>query len=209
MGGGPPDLINSVCRAGNRRARGDGELPACGGSTAKGMNVMGLNNSNILLETGTNEIEIMEFTIDENLFGINVAKVREIMMVAPVKPMQNANQYVEGIFKPRDKVLTVINLGSYLNLGDSEKPDRDIFIIAGFNSSEYAFHVHTVVGIARISCTQMRKPPRQRGLGQARGFGRADEAAGLHDAGEQDQVVGVQGKRRHARGLSRKRDCRC
>ena len=35
-------------------------------------------NHEILLETGTNEIEIMEFTIDGNLYGINVAKVREI-----------------------------------------------------------------------------------------------------------------------------------
>ena len=34
----------------------------------------------ILLETGTNEIEIMEFTINDNLYGINVAKVREIML---------------------------------------------------------------------------------------------------------------------------------
>ena len=44
----------------------------------------------ILLETGTNEIEIMEFTIDGNLYGINVAKVREIMMSAPVKPMPSS-----------------------------------------------------------------------------------------------------------------------
>ena len=36
-------------------------------------------NHEILLETGTNEIEIMEFTIDGNLYGINVAKVREIL----------------------------------------------------------------------------------------------------------------------------------
>ena len=34
------------------------------------------NKDGILLETGTNEIEIMEFTIDGNLYGINVAKVR-------------------------------------------------------------------------------------------------------------------------------------
>ena len=114
--------------------------------------------SEILLESGINELEIMEFTIGEELFGINVAKVREIMMIEPVKPMQKANQYVEGIFKPRDKVLTVINLASYLGLGQSDKPERDIYIIAGFNNSEYAFHVHTVVGIDRISCTQMRKP---------------------------------------------------
>ena len=45
------------------------------------------NKDGILLETGTNEIEIMEFTIDGNLYGINVAKVREIMLSAPVHPM--------------------------------------------------------------------------------------------------------------------------
>ncbi|NLH01663.1 MAG: chemotaxis protein CheV [Clostridiales bacterium] len=112
----------------------------------------------ILLESGINELEIMEFTIGDQLFGINVAKVREIMMVEPVKPMQKSNQYVEGIFKPRDKVLTVINLAAYLELGPSPKPERDIFIITGFNNSEYAFHVHTVVGIDRIYGTQLKKP---------------------------------------------------
>ncbi|NLV86554.1 MAG: chemotaxis protein CheV, partial [Clostridiales bacterium] len=47
--------------------------------------------SEILLESGINELEIMEFTIGSQLFGINVAKVREIMMVEPVKPMQKSN----------------------------------------------------------------------------------------------------------------------
>ena len=55
----------------------------------------------ILLESGTNEIEVMEFTINENLYGINVAKVREIIMNAPVKAMPHAHPAVEGIFKPR------------------------------------------------------------------------------------------------------------
>ena len=44
----------------------------------------------ILLESGTNEFEIMEFTIAGETFGINVAKVLEIMMVCPVKRMQKA-----------------------------------------------------------------------------------------------------------------------
>lgn len=117
-----------------------------------------IRQSEILLESGINELEIMEFTIGNQLFGINVAKVREIMMVEPVKPIQKSNQYVEGIFKPRDKVLTVINLASYLELGASDKPERDIYIITGFNNSEYAFHVHTVVGIVRIQCSQLKKP---------------------------------------------------
>ncbi len=58
------------------------------------------NKDGILLETGTNEIEIMEFTIDGNLYGINVAKVREIMLSAPVHPMPHAHPAVEGIFNP-------------------------------------------------------------------------------------------------------------
>ena len=61
-------------------------------------------------ESGTNEIEIMEFTIDGNLYGINVAKVREILISAPVKHMPHAHPAVEGIFKPRDVVITVVEI---------------------------------------------------------------------------------------------------
>ena len=56
--------------------------------------------TDILLESGTNEIEIMEFTIYGELYGINVAKVREIMMSDKVKPIPHAHPSVEGIFKP-------------------------------------------------------------------------------------------------------------
>ena len=76
----------------------------------------------ILLESGTNEIEIMKFTIGGNLYGINVAKVREIMISAPVKPMPHAHAAVEGIFKPRDAVLTVVDLPKYL--GDSREKNQ-------------------------------------------------------------------------------------
>lgn len=112
----------------------------------------------ILLESGTNELEIMEFTIAGEVFGINVAKVKEIMMAQPVKPMQKSHPDVEGIFKPRDTVITVIDLTNYLHLPASTNPEHDIFIITSFNNMDFAFHVHTVVGIDRISWTKMKKP---------------------------------------------------
>jgi two-component system chemotaxis response regulator CheV len=117
-----------------------------------------VNQTNILLESGTNELEIMEFTIEDELFGINVAKVKEIMMASPVKPMQKAHPVIEGIYKPRDQVITVIDLSKYLNLSPSTHPEKDIFIITNFNQQDFAFHVHTVVGIDRISWTKMQKP---------------------------------------------------
>lgn len=116
------------------------------------------NSSKILLESGTNEIEIMEFTIDGNLYGINVAKVREIMMPEKVKPMPHVHPAVEGIFKPRDMVMTVIDLPKYLNENASKKGDKDLFIVTNFNKMNLAFRVHTVEGIVRISWADIQKP---------------------------------------------------
>lgn len=115
-------------------------------------------NHEILLETGTNEIEIMEFTIDGNLYGINVAKVREILMSAPVHPMPHSHPAVEGIFKPRDIVITVVDLPKYLSGREEEKGNKDLFIITNFNQMHIAFRVHTVVGISRISWQDIQKP---------------------------------------------------
>lgn len=115
------------------------------------------NKHGILLESGTNEIEVMKFTIGGNLFGINVAKVKEIMISAPVKPMPHAHPSVEGIFKPRDMVITVVDLPKYLG-AESPKGEKDIFIITNFNKMFIAFRVHTVDRISRISWTDIQKP---------------------------------------------------
>lgn len=112
----------------------------------------------ILLESGTNEIEIMEFTIYGELYGINVAKVREIMMSDKVKPIPHAHPAVEGIFKPRDLLLTVIDLPYYLTGSKGEKQAKDLFIITNFNKLHIAFRVHSVVGISRISWKNIQKP---------------------------------------------------
>ena len=114
--------------------------------------------SGILLETGTNEIEIMEFTIDGNLYGINVAKVREIMMSAEVKPMPHTHPAVEGIFKPRDTVITVVDLPKYLTGQEHEHKEKDLFIVTNFNQMHVAFRVDSVVVISRISWRDIQKP---------------------------------------------------
>lgn len=115
-------------------------------------------NTEILLESGTNEIEVMQFTIFGELYGINVAKVLEIMMADKVKPIPHSHSAVEGIFKPRETLLTVINLPKYLTGESGDKKDRDLFIITNFNKMHIAFRVHSVVGISRISWEAIQKP---------------------------------------------------
>lgn len=112
----------------------------------------------ILLESGTNEIEIMKFTIQGEFYGINVAKVKEIMMAERVKAMPHAHPAVEGIFKPRDTLITVIDLGYYLTNESLEHGGRDLFIVTNFNKMTVAFRVQSIEGISRISWKDIQKP---------------------------------------------------
>lgn len=114
-------------------------------------------DTNILLENGTNELEILEFTLNSNHYGINVAKIREILTYQPVTPIPNADDSVEGIFMPRDSMITVINLKKCLSMPD-EKKTKGLFIITNFNKLSIAFHVDEVIGIHRVSWADIIEP---------------------------------------------------
>ncbi|MCR5118819.1 MAG: chemotaxis protein [Lachnospiraceae bacterium] len=113
-------------------------------------------DSKILLENGTNELEVLEFTLAGNSYGINVAKIREIIQYQPVTPVPNAHPSVEGIFMPRETMITAIDLKNCLQRGQSEP--QGLFIITNFNTLDIAFHVDTVVGIHRVSWREIIKP---------------------------------------------------
>ena len=107
-------------------------------------------DTNILLESGTNELEVLEFTLGDNHYGINVAKIREILQYMPVTPVPNTHPSVEGIFMPRDTMITVINL--------PQTDEKGLFIITNFNKLNVAFHVDQVIGIHRVSWENIIKP---------------------------------------------------
>ena len=113
-------------------------------------------DTNILLENGTNELEVLEFTVAGNSYGINVAKIKEIINYQEVTPVPNAHPSIEGIFMPRDIMITAIDLRNCLQKGTS-KPGG-LFIITNFNNLDIAFHVDTVVGIHRVSWGDIIKP---------------------------------------------------
>lgn len=118
----------------------------------------GKDRDGILLESGTNEIEVMKFSVLGEFYGINVAKVQEIIMSEKVKPMPHAHPAVEGIFKPRDTLITVINLAFYLSGSKPENGARDLFIVTNFNKMTVAFRVQSIEGISRISWKDIQKP---------------------------------------------------
>lgn len=113
-------------------------------------------DTKILLENGTNELEILEFILNGNSYGINVAKIREIINYQEVTPVPNSHPSIEGIFMPRDVMITAIDLKNCLQKGQSEP--GGLFIITNFNKLDIAFHVDQVIGIHRVSWTEIIKP---------------------------------------------------
>lgn len=113
-------------------------------------------DTKILLENGTNELEVLEFRVAGNSYGINVAKIREIITYQAVTPVPNSHPSIEGIFMPRDVMITAIDLKNCLQRGTSE--EGGLFIITNFNKLDIAFHVDSVVGIHRVSWKDIIKP---------------------------------------------------
>lgn len=113
-------------------------------------------DTKILLENGTNELEILEFIVDGNSYGINVAKIKEIIRYLDPTPIPNAHPSVEGVFMPRDTMITAIDLQNCLQRGQS-KPGG-LFIVTNFNNLDIAFHVEAVMGIHRLTWKDINKP---------------------------------------------------
>lgn len=117
--------------------------------------------NDILLEAGTNEMELLVFKLDTTSFGINVAKVREIVLRTNTITIPHAPCGVEGSFKLRDRVLTLVNLASYFNMEGQEVRDgKGMIIVVEFNNITCGVLVDKVEAIHRLSWDQI-KPPSQ------------------------------------------------
>ncbi len=102
------------------------------------------------------ELELLEFAVGDLVYGINVAKVREIINWRPGTPGPHTHPSIEGIFMPRDTMITAVDLRNCLGRGNS-KPGG-LFIVTNFNHLNLAFHVDAVKGIQRTSWQDIIKP---------------------------------------------------
>lgn len=121
------------------------------------MNENTLDKKGILLETGTNEFEIVEFNVGLVNYGINVAKVREVINVVEVTKMPQSHPYVDGMFTLRGRVMPLVNLARCL--GEKDETTSKNIIVSELNNYHVGFLVDGVSRIHRVSWTEMEPPP--------------------------------------------------
>ena len=119
-------------------------------------------DSQILLESDTNELEIVEFCIDEgtkqNFFGVNVAKVREIIRRPELTSAVSSPPAVAGMMCLRNNVIPVLDLA--LILGKYPEKIADRIVVLEFNHVTVGVLVNSVTRIYRLSWERVERPNR-------------------------------------------------
>jgi len=131
-----------------------------------------------ILKAGSNELELVDFrlfkkeddgSIYEGIYGINVAKVREIIKLPELTEIPGSEKFVEGIFDLRGIVVPVVNLAKWMEIKEptnKEAPIKKRAIIAEFNNLLIGFIVHDAKRIRRISWADIE--PASFGVGEGK-----------------------------------------
>ncbi|MEX0336198.1 chemotaxis protein [Vibrio tubiashii] len=140
------------------------------------------STSTILTESGTNELEIIEFHLVKELpdgskktcyYGINVAKVREVIQVPETTDYPNAQPHMVGVFSSRDILTPLVDLAGWLGVPTSKDLQKKFVIVTDFNNMTNGFLIDSISRIHRISWNDVESPSQ------------------FLEAGEQDCVVAV------------------
>ncbi len=117
---------------------------------------------------GTNRLEVLLFSLGkdiennrEEVFGINVFKVKEVMHVPEITRAPDMPESVEGMISLRGVTIPVINLPKYCGIPVEEKPE--IMIITEYNKHVQGFLVHSVDSIQRLAWEEVKVPPSMMG----------------------------------------------
>ncbi len=111
-------------------------------------------NKEILLESGTNEVEFLEFSIGGQHFAVNVAKLRQTVVFHDLvfTKLPGSTPAMPGMVTYRDSSIAVVDLREFLELGGQPKdPERQLLLIMEFNQRVTGFTVDAVEGIHRVS----------------------------------------------------------
>ncbi|WP_457560938.1 chemotaxis protein [Caminibacter sp.] len=130
------------------------------------------------LKVGSNELELVDFrlfkkepdgSIYEGIYGINVAKVREIIKMPELTELPGAEDFVEGIFDLRGVVVPVVDLAKWMGIevpSEDEAPIKKRVIITEFNNILIGFIVHDAKRIRRISWSDIEPASFSAGQGK-------------------------------------------
>ena len=110
--------------------------------------------------TASNElIQLVSFKLDNEEYGIEVLKVREIIRMIPITHMPNTPSYVDGIINLRGKIIPVVSMRKKFGMLERESDRQSRIVVMDISGELMGFVVDSVSEVIRISGSEIQPPP--------------------------------------------------
>ena len=108
---------------------------------------------------GSNRMEILLFSLGtQEIFGINVFKVREVSRTPFITKAPNMPTGVEGLISLRGNVIPVLALAKVMGIVDPGEPLGNSMMVTEYSKRTLGFLVHEVDRIIRVDWDKVRAP---------------------------------------------------
>ena len=109
------------------------------------------------------QIQLVTFQISEELYGIDIMDVKEIVRVQEIRQIPNAPVYVEGLFNLRGEIIPIISLHKRFYLKKAKLGDEDEllsgFIIIDLDGMKLGVIIDKVERVVTIDANDIQPPP--------------------------------------------------
>ena len=116
------------------------------------------------MAVGESQFQLVTFELGEELYGVDIMDVKEIVKLQTVRPIPNAPYYVEGIFNLRSEIIPVINLHKRFHLKARERTEDEDdfeggFIIINMDGTKIGIIIDKIARVVQIKTDEVKPPP--------------------------------------------------
>jgi len=110
------------------------------------------------------QFQLVTFQLGDEIYGVDIMDVKEIVKIQDVRPIPNAPYYVEGIINLRGEIIPIIDLHKRFRLKSlkDEDIDPDIeggFIILSIENNKIGIIIDRVARVVSVTADDIKDPP--------------------------------------------------
>ncbi len=109
------------------------------------------------------QYQLVTFQLGEELYGVNIMDVKEIVKIQDVRPIPNAPYYVEGIFNLRKEIIPIINLHKRFRLKKiitrEEEELEGGFVILNIDGNRMGIIIDRIARVVTVNAADVKAPP--------------------------------------------------
>ena len=116
------------------------------------------------MAVGESQFQLVTFQLGQELYGVDIMDVKEIVKIQNIRPIPNAPYYVEGIFNLRSEIIPVISLHKRFRIEQIERTDEDEedqggFIILNIDGIKIGIIIDRIERVVQVKNEEIKPPP--------------------------------------------------